>query len=302
MALFSTVNVESDVWRVFFRRIAGHLANRFGYSKKSQFVAGHVSSLGHSLRCGEVALVGAGPGAPELLTIAAYNAICDAQVVVYDRLVSDEILDLIPSQARKICVGKAASFHSVSQSRINEILIEQANTGQRIVRLKGGDSFIFGRGGEELQQLAQAGIPFRVIPGITAASGCTTYAGIALTHRDYAQAVTFMTGHCKAGGEEPDWPTLAVSHHTLVIYMGRLAARRIEQKLIEYGMRPDMPVAVIENGTRDNQRVFTATLGELAKLADQVASPALLVIGEVVSLREQLSWFEPLQVVNETSA
>lgn len=256
--------------------------------------------LGQPLRQGEVALVGAGPGAVELLTVAAVNLLQQADVVVYDRLVGPDVLKLLDSNTRAICVGKAASYHSVPQSRINEILVEQAQAGMRVVRLKGGDSFIFGRGGEELQQLAQAGVTFRVVPGITAASGCTTYAGIPLTHRDYAQAVTFITGHCKADGEQPDWPALASSNHTLVVYMGRLRAALIQQQLVAHGMSETMPVAVIESGTRIEQRVLTGTLTDLPHLAEQAASPALLVIGKVVALRASLQWFE--QLAEEVSA
>ncbi|MFM2477551.1 uroporphyrinogen-III C-methyltransferase [Celerinatantimonas sp. MCCC 1A17872] len=243
------------------------------------------------LKKGEVALVGAGPGAPELLTLAALQMLSEADVVVYDRLVSDEILNLINKDCQRICVGKAASYHSVPQSRINEILIERASLGMRVVRLKGGDSFIFGRGGEELEQLAQSGVQFRVIPGITAASGCTTYAGIPLTHRDYSQAVTFVTGHCKKDGKPPEWASLVAQNHTLVIYMGRLAASQIQQSLQEHGMSEQMPVAVIENGTRHNQRVLVGHLSQLSQLAEQAASPALLVVGEVVKLSKELEWF-----------
>lgn len=248
-------------------------------------------AVSQPLKKGEVALVGAGPGAPELLTLAALQMLNEADVVVYDRLVSDEILHLIHNDCQRICVGKAASYHSVPQSRINEILIERSSAGLRVVRLKGGDSFIFGRGGEELEQLAQSGVKFRVIPGITAASGCTTYAGIPLTHRDYSQAVTFVTGHCKKDGKSPDWASLVAPNHTLVVYMGRLAASQIQQSLKEYGMSEQMPVAVIENGSRHNQRVLHGHLSQLSLLAEQVASPALLVIGEVVKLSKELAWF-----------
>ncbi|CAG9295661.1 uroporphyrinogen-III C-methyltransferase [Celerinatantimonas diazotrophica] len=251
----------------------------------------HILGVAEPLKEGEVALVGAGPGAPELLTLAALQMLNEADVVVYDRLVSSEILNLIHSDCQRICVGKAASYHSVPQSRINEILIERSAAGLRVVRLKGGDSFIFGRGGEELEQLARSGVKFRVVPGITAASGCTTYAGIPLTHRDYSQAVTFVTGHCKKDGKSPDWASLVASNHTLVVYMGRLAASQIQQSLKEHGMSERMPVAVIENGSRHNQRVLCGHLSQLSRLAEQAASPALLVIGEVVKLSEELSWF-----------
>ncbi|MFM2486631.1 uroporphyrinogen-III C-methyltransferase [Celerinatantimonas yamalensis] len=257
----------------------------------AQAVIPNYLQLSPSLGAGEVALVGSGPGGVELLTMAAFQMLNQADVVVYDRLVSDEILQLIPANIDTVCVGKAASFHSVPQSRINEILIERAQRGQRVVRLKGGDSFIFGRGGEELEQLAKAGVIFRVIPGITAASGCTSYAGIPLTHRDYAQAVTFVTGHCQHNGQPPDWHSLVASNHTLVVYMGRLSATSIQQALLAQGMSEQMPVAVIENGTRSDQRIFSGTLIQLAKLAEHAASPALLVVGEVVRLHQTLDWF-----------
>ncbi|MFM2482169.1 uroporphyrinogen-III C-methyltransferase [Celerinatantimonas sp. YJH-8] len=302
MALFSAL--ASTLWPVSERtkpwmtRMVRTLTALWQHSGSTP--APVIPVVGQPLRAGEVALVGAGPGDVELLTVAAVNLLQQADVVVYDRLVSPAILKLVPTTTRLICVGKAASFHSVPQSRINEILIEQSQLGARVVRLKGGDSFIFGRGGEELEQLAAAGLVFRVVPGITAASGCTTYAGIPLTHRKYAQAVTFITGHCKSGGEEPDWSSLAVSNHTLVIYMGRLEAQRIQEQLIAHGMDEQMPVAVIENGTRLEQRVLSGELTHLASLAHQAASPALLVIGHVVELRESLQWFEPLTSVAES--
>lgn len=245
------------------------------------------------LPAGEVALVGAGPGDVGLLTINALQLIQQADVVVYDRLVSQEILELIPEQSLKISVGKAASKHSVPQSQINQILVEQAQAGRSVVRLKGGDSFIFGRGGEELQELVTADIKFSVVPGITAASGCSTYAGIPLTHRDHAQAVTFVTGHCKDNGQQPDWAALAASNHTLAIYMGRAQAHSISRHLIEHGLSAELPCAIVENGTRADQQVFRGRLSELGEMAKRAGSPALVIIGEVVQLADQLAWFDP---------
>lgn len=240
---------------------------------------------------GEVVLVGAGPGDAGLLTIKALQALQDADVVLYDALVSDDILQLIRKDAEKISVGKRAGNHSVMQEKTNELLVEYAQQGKRVVRLKGGDPFVFGRGGEELQVLQDASIPYRVVPGITAALGATAYAGIPLTHRNFAQTATFITGHCKADGSDVDWQSLALSRHTLVVYMGTIHAHTIAEQLQQHGRSSDTPVAVISNGTRDNQQVSVGTLKDLASLAHDAPSPALLVIGEVVSLHHQLQWF-----------
>jgi uroporphyrin-III C-methyltransferase/precorrin-2 dehydrogenase/sirohydrochlorin ferrochelatase len=274
------------------RRVKSQLQS-FGHrSQQAQFHP--ASSLATAkLASGEVALVGSGPGDVGLLTLNALQLIQTADVVVYDRLVSREIQDLIPAQTLTISVGKVASNHSVPQSQINQILVEQAQAGRRVVRLKGGDSFIFGRGGEELQELIEAQIKFSVTPGITAASGCTTYAGIPLTHRDYAQAVTFVTGHCKANGQQPDWAALAASNHTLVVYMGRAQAQTISDALMRHGLNANTPVAIIENGTREEQQVYRGRLNQLGELAEPAGSPALVVIGDVVSLADQLAWFHP---------
>ncbi|MGM3174726.1 siroheme synthase CysG [Dickeya lacustris] len=240
---------------------------------------------------GEVALVGAGPGDAGLLTLRGLQVIQQADVVLYDHLVSDEVLELVRRDAERICVGKRASAHLLPQDEINALLVKLAQEGKKVVRLKGGDPFMFGRGGEELQQLAQAGISFQVVPGITAAAGATAYAGIPLTHRDYAQSVTFITGHCRAQGDELDWSTLARGRQTLAIYMGSVKAAHISQQLIAHGRAPETPVAVIGRGTRQDQSVLTGALAELEQLAQQAPSPALLVIGEVVNLHQHLAWF-----------
>ena len=240
---------------------------------------------------GEVVLVGAGPGDPGLLTLKALQQIQQAEVVLYDQLVSPEILDLVRRDATLVSVGKKAGAHSVPQEETNRLLVEYARAGNRVVRLKGGDPFMFGRGGEELEVLAAEGIPFSVVPGITAAAGATAYAGIPLTHRDHAQSAVFITGHCQKEGKEPDWQQLAMTQQTLVIYMGLMRSEHIQQQLVSHGRSSQTPIAIIERGTTARQRVLTGTLAELAVLAQQAVSPSLIVIGEVVSLRKQLAWF-----------
>lgn len=239
---------------------------------------------------GEVVLVGAGPGDAGLLTLKGLQQIQQADVVVYDRLVSDEIMNLVRRDADRVFVGKRAGYHCVPQEEINQILLREAQSGKRVVRLKGGDPFIFGRGGEELETLCHAGIPFSVVPGITAASGCSAYSGIPLTHRDYAQSVRLVTGHLKTGGEL-DWANLAAEKQTLVFYMGLNQAAAIQEQLIAHGMQADMPVALVENGTSVQQRVESGTLSELGELAQQVKSPSLIIVGRVVALRDKLKWF-----------
>ena len=240
---------------------------------------------------GEVALIGAGPGDPELLTIKALNFLQQADVVLYDYLVSDEILSLIPESTMQICVGKRAGYHSVPQEEINQLLVKYASQGYRVVRIKGGDPFVFGRGGEELEVLFDNQIKFQVIPGITAAAGATAYAGIPLTHRDFAQSAMFITGHLKAENEQLDWSTLARGNQTLVIYMGLMKSQHIQEQLIYHGRGIETPIAIIERGTHATQRVLQGTLSQLSELAQQAESPSLIVIGEVVKLSKKLSWF-----------
>ena len=241
---------------------------------------------------GEVYLVGAGPGDPELLTLKALRLMQQADVVIYDRLVSPAIMELCRRDATKIYVGKARSNHAVPQEGINALLVEYASKGQRVCRLKGGDPFIFGRGGEEIQELFAAGVPFQVVPGITAASGCSAYAGIPLTHRDYAQSVRFLTGHLKEGSPELPWDELVYQNQTLVLYMGLVGLEKICEKLIEHGQRPDMPVALISQGTTPEQKVLVGTLADIASKVEEnhIQAPTLTIIGDVVSLREQLQW------------
>ncbi|PDO88884.1 siroheme synthase CysG [Kosakonia sacchari] len=240
---------------------------------------------------GEIILVGAGPGDAGLLTLRGLQVIQQADVVFYDHLVSDAVLELVRRDAEKICVGKRAGSHAVAQHDTNRMLVDAAREGKTVVRLKGGDPFIFGRGGEELQAAAVAGIPFQVVPGVTAASGATAYAGIPLTHRDFAQSVTFVTGHYKADSALFDWSQLAQSRQTLAIYMGTMKAAEISEQLITHGRDKTTPVAVISRGTRADQHVATGTLEQLEELAKAAPMPALLVVGEVVGLHRELAWF-----------
>jgi len=241
---------------------------------------------------GEVILVGAGPGDPELLTIRAYRAIRNADVVLYDRLVSAEIMAMIPERTVRVHVGKQRSMHTVPQGEINQRLVEYARQGHRVVRLKGGDPFIFGRGGEEIETLAAAGVRFQVIPGITAAAGCAAYAGIPLTHRDYAQSVRFVTGHLKNDSCNLPWSDFVQNNQTLVFYMGLVGLPIIVRELIAHGMSPDMPVALISRGTTPEQEVVSGALTDIVGRVENsgVKPPTLIVIGDVVKLRERLEW------------
>ncbi|HSI44147.1 MAG TPA: siroheme synthase CysG [Methylotenera sp.] len=244
---------------------------------------------------GEVFLVGGGPGDPDLLTFRALRLMQQCDVCVYDKLVSPEVMELVRRDAELIYVGKSRDQHTLPQEEINELLAKLALQGKRVLRLKGGDPFIFGRGGEEIETLMQHGVPFQVVPGITAANGVSSYAGIPLTHRDYAQACLFITGHLKDGTIDLDWAAMARPHQTVVIYMGLVGLADICKRLIEEGVSPDMPAAVIQQGTTQRQRVVTATLKDLAEKvgAAEMKPPCLTIIGEVVQLREKLNWFEP---------
>ncbi len=247
------------------------------------------------LQPGEVALIGAGPGDPDLLTVKALRFLQQADVVLYDYLVSDDIMALVPSDTILVCVGKRAGHHSVPQEKTNQLLVDFAKQGHRVVRIKGGDPFIFGRGGEELEVLFDAGVRFQVVPGITAAAGATAYAGIPLTHRDYAQSAMFITGHLKAESDDLDWSTLARGQQTLVIYMGLMKSEYIQQQLVDHGRQASTPIAIIERGTQASQKVFTGRLDQLAELSKDAQSPSLIVVGEVVSLSEKLKWFNQEQ-------
>ncbi len=289
---------DTDARRRFFEELVdGAAARRFvdGDTAGAQSIAQQLLARTQSAPrpAGDVTLVGAGPGDPELLTLKALRALQDADVVLHDRLVPQAILDMARRDAALISVGKAAGGIGSTQEEINALLIEHASSGKRVVRLKGGDPFIFGRGGEELEALARARISFSVVPGVTAAAGCAAYAGIPLTHRDHAHSVTFVAAHTGSNVKEPDWRALAMTGMTAVFYMGLARLPHIAASLMAHGAAADLPAGVIAQGTLPNQRVVTATLGTIAEVAARanLESPALLVVGEVVSLHQALSWY-----------
>jgi len=246
------------------------------------------------LAAGKVWLIGAGPGDSDLLTVKAARLIAQADALVFDHLVGDGIMDLARADARRIYAGKEASNHTLPQASINRLLVDLAREGLSVIRLKGGDPFIFGRGGEELEALAASGIPFEVVPGVTAAAGCAAYSGFPLTHRDHAQAVTFVTGHLKDGTVNLDWPALARPGQTVVFYMGIGAAGEICRQMIDHGLPAATPAAVIRNGTLPDQQTLLATLDTLPQRIEEtgIRPPALIVVGSVVNLHAKLDWFE----------
>lgn len=250
---------------------------------------------------GQVTLIGAGPGDPELLTLKALKRLQVAEVILHDRLVSAEVLAMANPRAQRLYVGKARSKHSLPQDGINRALVEWARAGKRVVRLKGGDPFIFGRGGEELEALAAAGVAFEVIPGITAASGCAAYAGIPLTHRDHAQSVRFITGHLQNDSCELDWPTLARPGQTLVFYMGLGSLNIIRHQLQAHGLAGETPLALVEQGTTARQRVHRGSLAALPESLerDSVRPPTLIIVGEVVALHDRLAWFDDARATSQ---
>lgn len=244
---------------------------------------------------GEVFLVGAGPGDPDLLTFRAFRLMQRADVVLYDRLVDPAILDRVRRDAERIYVGKKRSHHALPQDEIGDLMVALAQQGKRVLRLKGGDPFIFGRGGEEIEKLVEAKIPFQVCPGVTAASGCSSYAGIPLTHRDYAQSCLFVTGHGKEGPIELDWTTILRPRQTVAIYMGLAHLKYLTDEFLRQGADPALPVAIIENGTRPNQITVTGCIANIDQRAREAGlrGPTIIIIGEVVALRDRLNWFSP---------
>lgn len=272
---------------------AGELVLAGREEEAEKLVRGYLENPAEPHPLGEVYLIGAGPGDPDLLTFKAARLLQLADVVLYDRLVSPEILDMARRDAERIYVGKRRAEHAIPQGKINDLLLELARKGLCVARLKGGDPFIFGRGGEEIEQLASHGIPFQVIPGITAASGCAAYAGIPLTHRDHAQSVRFVTGNLKSERVDLPWNEYATPQETLVFYMGLQGLDTICRELVAHGRDPATPAALIEQGTTSNQRTLTGTLADLPErvASIEVHAPTLLIVGEVVALRERLEWF-----------
>jgi uroporphyrin-III C-methyltransferase / precorrin-2 dehydrogenase / sirohydrochlorin ferrochelatase len=256
---------------------------------------GLIENADNAKNQGEVFLVGGGPGDPDLLTFRALRLMQMCDICVYDKLVSPEVMELVRRDAELIFVGKSRDQHTMPQEEINELLATLALQGKRVLRLKGGDPFIFGRGGEEIETLMERGVPFQVVPGITAANGVSSYAGIPLTHRDYAQACLFITGHHKDGSIDMDWVAMSRPNQTVVIYMGLVGLKEICEKLIAHGVSASMPAAVVQQGTTQKQKVVAATLADLAEKvnAAEMKPPCLTIIGEVVKLRETLNWFNP---------
>jgi len=287
---FSQFNKRRIFWELFFD----------AFATKKNITKSNLTKLSNQLikslrnkNSGEVFLVGAGPGDSELLTLRALHLIQKADVCIYDNLVSKEILELVRRDAHMIYAGKLRNNHTIEQKKINRLLVAYAKKGLRVLRLKGGDPFMFGRGGEEISELMAKKIKFQVVPGITAATGVSAYAGIPLTHRDYSQSCIFITGHEKNGTLNINWDNLTHENQTIVIYMGLNALPIITQNLIDSGMRKNMPIALVQEGTTDNQKVVISTISRVNSkiLKTDIQSPVIIIIGEVVKLRKKIKWF-----------
>jgi uroporphyrin-III C-methyltransferase/precorrin-2 dehydrogenase/sirohydrochlorin ferrochelatase len=281
--------------RVFLSPVAEMVFSGRDVEAEAQLQAMIKDSAEHEINRGEVYLVGAGPGNPDLLTFRALRLMQQADVIVYDRLVSPPILDMCRRDAERVYVGKERDDHTVPQEEINLMLVRLAKEGKRTLRLKGGDPFIFGRGGEEIETLVEHGVPFQVVPGITAAAGVASYAGIPLTHRDYAQSVAFVTGHLKENTFNLNWEGIARHDQTIVIYMGLKGLPLLCDALIKHGLTAETPAAIVQHGTLPTQRVITGDLNTLPALAQaaHLKAPTLIIVGNVVKLREKLGWFQP---------
>lgn len=281
--------------KVFLSPVAELVFSGRDVEAEVQLAAMIKDSAGHEISRGEVYLVGAGPGNPDLLTFRALRLMQQADVIVYDRLVSQPILDMCRRDAERVYVGKERDDHAVPQEEINLMLVRLAREGKRTLRLKGGDPFIFGRGGEEIETLVEHGVPFQVVPGITAAAGVASYAGIPLTHRDYAHSVAFVTGHLRDNTFNLNWEGIARRDQTIVIYMGLKGLPLLCEALIRHGLTADTPAAIVQHGTLPTQRVITGDLTTLPMLAEQAGlkAPTLIIVGNVVKLREKLGWFQP---------
>jgi uroporphyrin-III C-methyltransferase/precorrin-2 dehydrogenase/sirohydrochlorin ferrochelatase len=291
-AKFSNGSDRKAFWEEVFHGPIAEQAYANNLDEAERMLAHKLEST-DEFKTGEVYLVGGGPGDPDLLTFKALRLMQQADIVLYDRLVSKEVLNLVRRDATRIYVGKTAGNHSVTQDNINQKLVDYALQGNRVVRLKGGDPFIFGRGGEEIETLAEHGIPFQVVPGITAASGCASYAGIPLTHRDHAQSVRFIAGHLRSGKMDLNWPELVQPNQTLVFYMGLNGMETICNQLKEHGLDAQTPAALIEKGTTDRQQVFIGDLDSLPEIVRKAGAkaPTLIIVGHVVSLHDKLAWF-----------
>lgn len=291
-ARFGDVNSRRNFWEGVLQGDVAEMVFA-GMDEKAERELESAIEKGDSSKVGEVYLIGGGPGDPDLLTFRALRLMQQADVIVHDRLISKEVLNLTRRDADRIYVGKERDQHTVPQEDINQLLVDLAKQGKRVCRLKGGDPFVFGRGGEEIETLSENGVNFQVVPGITAALGTSAYAGIPLTHRDYSQSVVFVTGHLKDGSTDLNWKGLAQPNQTIVFYMGLKGLPTICEKLVENGLPSDLPIALVQQATTPRQRVFTGTL---ATIADDVAGqeikpPTLIIVGNVVKLHDHLNWF-----------